>query len=117
MVITNEELEVAIEKAEYCQSATKLLASGSGESELATPTARILKLLVSVPNHELSRIKILKRSWPHVDHFTLDKVMENLIASEAVYAKRDIKGGIIYAMQESVFNQYQRFKQEEEVTD
>jgi hypothetical protein len=112
--VTKESLQEAIEKSEECITGVKHVTLGSGTSDVSAATAKVLKLILSSPGYEISRIKLLQRLWPDLDHFVLDRIIDTLKESEAIDAYKGIgKIGVVYKMKKEALAQYLEFKGEE----
>ena len=100
----------AIEKTEACMGGVKRVSLGSGNSEMAKATAKVIRELVKAPDRTIGRRELLRKIWPDIDAIALDRVIETLIQSGGVEAFRGRgKEGVIYKMSEKASKQFTEF--------
>lgn len=115
MIISHEDVTIAIANCQQCILGTTHVTMGAGTHENALGSARVLKLLIAAEGHQLSRKKILQKLWPDADAGALDKILDTLLQSGALDDPfRDEKREIIYRMKKEHVQQYLRFKSEEQ---
>jgi hypothetical protein len=108
--LEKDDLEEAIDRCEECVAGVRHITMGSGGSEVAIPTAKVLKLLLDMPEHQISRTKLLKKLWPDIDSLILDRVIETLMQGKVIDSLREPGVGILYTLQPSAIAQYKQFK-------
>jgi len=112
--ITTEDLSMSIRNCESCMPAVNVVTL-SGKSEVGDAISRVLKVLITSPNQEISRSKILARLHSYgVDSMVLDRVMESLIQADAIHQPfRNSKKEVMYRMKKETYEKYIKFKKEE----
>ena len=86
----------------------KRVSLGSGNSEMAKATKKVIKELVKAPNQTIERRELLRKIWPDVDSIALDRVIETLSQSGGVEPFRD-RGKVVYRMSEQARKQFTEF--------
>ena len=103
----------AIEKTEACMGGAKRVSLGSGNSEMAKATAKVIRELVKAPDRTIGRRELLRKVWPDIDAIALDRVIETLTQSGGVEAFRGRgKEGVVYKMSEKASKQFTEFLSE-----
>lgn len=114
LVISDRHMEIAIEKSEDCVAGVKQVTMGSGTGQDSAATGKILKYLLVTPGHAVSRQVLLKKFWPDVDVYVLDRVIETLSQAGAIESyKSPGKAGLVYKMPEKIVQDYMNFRKEE----
>jgi hypothetical protein len=112
LTLTQEILEEAVEQAENCVPGTQKISGGQGQSELASATFKVMKLIIDAPGSVLSRRVILKKLWPHMDSINLDRVIETLKQSGAIDEPYRENKDIMYAFNKDRLKEYQTYKRQ-----
>jgi hypothetical protein len=114
--ISLQDLKLAISRCEECLPSMRSITMNTSETEIGDAIAFMLKLLVSAPNQEMTRARILTRLHPKgVDSLILDRVIESLIQSKSIKNPyRNEKREITYKMRPEVYERYVKFFEEEE---
>ena len=109
-----EDLAEAIKRSEECLPAIQFV-SMSGPSEISESIARVLKTIISSPNQEITRAKLLTRVHARgVDSQVLDRVIESLVQSKAIDQPfRNSAREICYRMNKEAYRKYIQFREEE----
>jgi len=79
------DIEEAIRACQDFVPGAKRIALGQvGKSISAPGTAVILRELITISAHEISRTMVLQKHWAHFDSFELDRIAESLFAQKAI---------------------------------
>lgn len=93
-----------------CYSNAKQVTMGAGKSNLAAQTKTVLRELIRHPEHKISRKKILQMYWGDFDSFDLDRIIETLIAADAIQVLCPGTDKAVLILKENVLDQYVNFK-------
>lgn len=111
--INEVDMDEAISECETCIGGTNQVSIGAGQSETAPAVAKVLKALISAPNNEITRQKLLRTLWPDIDSITLDKVIDTINETGALESFRGPgKIGVVYRLKEDIAEQYRNFRKE-----
>lgn len=111
LVLDKDDIEEAVEKCVECTAGMKRVFLGHGEHALAKPTAKVLKLLLTAPDNQLLRKKLLIALYGEADSLDLDRIMDTLVQSGAVESFNTSQGAL-YKMPIDVVNKYIRLRKE-----
>jgi hypothetical protein len=83
-VIQEADIKEAIEKVTSLIYASQKAAEGGGLDPLAAQTKRIVDILISSPENQITRTELLVRGYGDYDSMTLDKIIDTLMEMEWV---------------------------------
>jgi len=78
-IITGEDIKEAIEKITSLIYASQKAAEGGGLDPLAAQTKRIVDILISAPENQITRKDLLVRGYGDYDSMVLDKIIDTLM--------------------------------------
>lgn len=110
------DIEEAIRACQdFVPGAKRVTLGSNGKSVSAPGTAVLLRELLVIPDHRISRTHALQKHWAHFDSFELDRIAESLFAQKAIEIRpqRDEQGktDVFYILNPKVL---ERFQQKEE---
>jgi hypothetical protein len=116
LIIEEQDMKEAVAVCQECIPGTKRVFLGEGKSEIAGPTAIVLKELLRRPGHEMSRQNLLRVGWGDFDSIVLDRIITTLSEAGALKTyNKNISGKltVMYQMPDDIVMQYRRFEEEE----
>jgi len=105
LVITESDLEEATWRCMDTIIGMKKVFLGSGEHSLAKPTAHVLRILVTKPEHKISRLKLLQALYGEADAIDLDRIIDTFNQSGFIDLL-NVNGEIWYQLKIEVVNQF-----------
>jgi hypothetical protein len=112
LVITKDDLELAIEKSEECLLGVKSIALETEKGDVNPIIEKVLKILLKSEEHKVTRQKLLIIT--HIEAIILDRALDTLIQRGAIYEpKRNEKKQIYYELTEETYQSYMKFKVQE----
>jgi len=80
-----------------------------GKATLAAQTKLVIRELIILPDHRISRKKLLQKYWGQFDSYDLDKIAETLLQAGAIKILRS-GSNIEYEMREEALEAYLNYK-------
>jgi hypothetical protein len=102
-------VDEAIARGLATLNGAKQIVMGSGKATLASQTKLIIRTLIQLPNHEVTRHKLLVDGWGHFDSMDLDKIVETLSQARAINIERRGKD-TVYSLRKEALESYLQLK-------
>lgn len=112
LIITEEDLNKAIEASEQCLVGTRAISMEKTKGDLNPLIEKVLKEFIKAPEQTITRLKLMQRT--HIESMLMDRVLNTLIQRGAIgEPKKNSKKEIFYQMRKETFETYVEFKREE----
>lgn len=92
LTLHKRHIEEALELSGYFEGSAQRVIVGKGKSEMALKYRLLLDLLLSAEDNQLSRKRILSRSYGDFDAFDLDRMIEGLSQGDSIEVIRNSDG-------------------------
>lgn len=113
LVFLKDDIDEAIFRCQECQTGMRKVFLGSGEHSLARATAHVLRILITRPNHMISRGKLLTQLFGEADVVDLDRIIDTLVQAGAVECIKQGMEEMVYKMSDETVSKFGRFVEEE----
>lgn len=104
-------IEEAINECELCCSGMKSVTLGSGKSNEGSAMRTIIKALIDIPDHKMTREQLLSRYWGNISVFDIDRIAETMQAAGAINIKVNGKT-YTYSLKPDALDLYVNFKKQ-----
>lgn len=111
LVLEPKHVQEAIAVSLDCIAGMRQITMGAGKSSLAYQTKLVLRTLITRPDHQIERAKLLQIYWGEFDAFDLDKIIETLQSAGAIDVFRNGKKTNL-VLKKSALDQYTQFKRQ-----
>jgi hypothetical protein len=109
LILNERDIKEAISHCIATLNGMKQITMGQGKSNLASQTKAIIRELIMLPDHRITRKKLLMKYWGEFDSFDLDKIVETLQQAGAIEIFRN-GAHIEYALKEKALESYLDYK-------
>ena len=106
LIITEHDVEEALELSGYFEGSARRVIVGKGKSEMATKLRLLLDDLLIAEGNEVSRKKLLSRRYGDFDAYDLDRMIDNLSQGDSIEIIKS-NDGPIYKLREKYVKQFQ----------
>lgn len=106
LVILQADLDEAIWRCQETLVGMRKVFLGSGEHNLARPSAMILRFLISHKEHQMSRMQVLKKLYGEADAIDLDRIVDTLNQSGFIELV-NVDGEVYYKLKEELVGRYE----------
>lgn len=111
LILLESDIEEAISKCQETIVGMRKVFLGSGEHNLARPTAHILRILIARPDHKQTRKRLLRELMGEADAIDLDRIVDTLNQRDCIDII-NIGGEISYSLKEETVDQYKNILKE-----
>lgn len=116
LLVEEDDVMEALERGMECLAAVRKLTIGSGKAVTADATGDILKVLIKVEDHEVSRRKFLQNGYKNFDVYEFDRIMETLVQGKMVTTRTNGNGtssDIYYKLAPFMVERFNKLMKEE----
>jgi hypothetical protein len=109
--LRKEHIEESISECELCCKGMKHVTIGRGKSTEGSAMRMIIKALIDIPDHKLTREQLLSRYWGDISVFDIDRIAETMQAAGAINIQNNGKIRT-YCLKPNALDLYVNFKKQ-----